>query len=111
VCAGFALKWWDMETAAAIISWLIHGNGAKESDMAVCCRECAYWDNTADHRLPGTYAICNLVEGPDAPFNSLAYVESPRTPLVTRADYGCVQFKPIRHMSLADKQTTVERRP
>jgi hypothetical protein len=79
--------------------------------MAECCRECEYWDNTPDHRLPGAYANCNRVEGPDAPLNSLAYVETPGKTLVTRADYGCVQFKPIRYISLTNKQTTVERTP
>jgi len=79
--------------------------------MTACCRECHYWGNTLDRRLPGTYANCNLVEGPDAPFNSLAYIEIPGAVLVTRADYGCVQFKPIRYISLTNKQTAVQRTP
>jgi hypothetical protein len=79
--------------------------------MTACCRECSYWGNTPDRRLPGTYAKCNLVEGPDAPFNSLAYIEIPGTVLVTRADYGCVQFKPITYISLTNKQTTAQRAP
>ena len=45
--------------------------------MAPCCRECKFSDNTPDHRLPGAYANCNLAEGPDAPLNSLSYVETP----------------------------------
>jgi hypothetical protein len=64
--------------------------------MAVCCRECEYWDNAPDHRLPDTYATCNFVEGPDAPLNSLAYVDRRGTSLVTHADYGCVQFRLMR---------------
>jgi hypothetical protein len=67
--------------------------------MAVCCRECEYWDNAPDHRLPGTYANCNLVEGPDSPLNSLAYVDTRGTILVTRAEYACVQFKRIGHLA------------
>jgi hypothetical protein len=70
--------------------------------MAVCCRECENWGNAPDHRLPDTYANCNLVEGPDAPLNSLAYVDQRGTTLVTRADYGCVQFKLLR--DFADEQ-------
>ena len=30
--------------------------------MTACCRECNYWGNTPDRRLPGTYANCNLVK-------------------------------------------------
>jgi hypothetical protein len=63
--------------------------------MAVCCRECKYWDSGPDHRLPDTYANCNFVEGPDAPLNSLAYIDHRGTRLVTRADYGCIQFKQL----------------
>ena len=63
--------------------------------MTVCCRECKYWDNRPDHRLPDTYANCNLVEGPDAPLNSLAYIDQRGTRLMTRADYGCIQFKQL----------------
>lgn len=72
--------------------------------MAVFCRTCEYWDNAPDHRLPDTYASCNLVEGPDAPLNSLAYVDTRGTALVTRAEYGCVQFKRIRYF--ADEQSS-----
>jgi hypothetical protein len=61
--------------------------------MTDCCRECKYWDKVPGYRLPDTYAKCKLVEGPDAPLNSLAYVDTPGTTLVTRAELGCVQFK------------------
>jgi hypothetical protein len=62
--------------------------------MAVCCRERKCWDNGSVHRLPDTYANCNLVEGPDArSFSSLVYVDHRGTNSVTRAGYGCIQVK------------------
>jgi hypothetical protein len=63
--------------------------------MADRCKDCDYWDK-GDGRIPDTYATCKRVQGPDSPLNSLAFVQSAGARFVTRAEYGCVLFKPYR---------------
>jgi hypothetical protein len=63
--------------------------------MGEHCRNCDHWDKAAYDRLPDSYAVCRQVEGPDAPLNTLVYVEAQGARLMTRAEFGCVQFKAL----------------
>jgi hypothetical protein len=59
------------------------------------CGRCDYWDRSSSSRIPNTYAVCKRVEGPDAPFDTLVYMDGTSSRLITRAEFGCSQFRPV----------------
>jgi hypothetical protein len=62
--------------------------------MPDCCRECEHWDLVPDQRVrENPRAECKLVLGSAEPLNQLAYVNVLGARLMTKAEYGCVQFK------------------
>jgi hypothetical protein len=71
--------------------------------MGERCKNCDHWDKAPYHRLPDTYAVCRRVEGPDAPLNTLVYVQAPGARLMTRAEFGCVQFEASSNVRTAQK--------
>ena len=61
--------------------------------MSNCCRECEHWDQIPDHRAKEDAAACKLIVFSTASQKPLAYLSNNGAALLTRADFGCVEFK------------------
>ncbi len=61
--------------------------------MTACCKECEHWETIPEFRSDDRTAVCGVIKGTTAA-DSLAHLSVPSAVLITRADFGCTQFKP-----------------